>query len=565
MGRPIIKTNSYPWCLAAFMLIAAAMTLQAKWLTIHNDFEEYDLDGNAIQTRSGCLCKFGDTYYWYGWKGTDQNCYSSTDLLHWTKKGVIYTGSSWTNRMDVVYNDQSKQYVLILKYASGDACNLGIATCSTPDGKFQFKGDSKVFGYQIGDMSVYKDDDGKLYFLYVWNSVDGANSGGKSEHGIALFKPDYLSLSENLHVWHRGSREANMMMKHNGIYYYMTSLTDYTKSSATKYYTAPSPAGAWTDELLPMITPGNTADNSWDTQCDFVFSFKGPKDTVLMFCGDRWEKPDPMRVGDYAWLPITFSPHDSGIVNYYQDWEVDPDAGIWRPIDSKRNLALRKTATASSINGSNEANNVTDSSTWENYTSTKWTSAASDPQWIMIDLGSPMSINRVILKWDSAYAKAFKIQVATDTVTWKDVFSTAKAGLRCITDETFTATTARYVRMYGTQRGNSSKGYSLFEFMVLNDNDSASLPTMIKTKKSPAASEELLACKNNTIHYRIPSSNSVKLDVVDAHGKLIAVLVDGFKDTGDYKAVLPSILGRGIYMIRLTSGAMRLAVMQVGL
>jgi hypothetical protein len=159
----------------------------------------------------------------------------------------------------------------------------------------------------------------KIYLCYLWNSVEGANSGGISEHGIAVFSSDYLSLSENLHVCHRGSREANMMMKHNGIYYYMTSLTDYITSSATKYYTAPSPSGPWTDVLVPMITPGNTANNSWDTQCDFVFPFKGTEDTVLMFCGYRWEKPDPERLGDYAWLPISFTPKDSVLVNYYQD------------------------------------------------------------------------------------------------------------------------------------------------------------------------------------------------------------------------------------------------------
>jgi hypothetical protein len=556
-----ITTNCRRRRLVACLLVGAAMTLQAKWLTIHNDFFQYDSDGNLIQTRSGCMSKFGDTYYWYGWKSTDQNCYASTDLLHWTKKGVIYTGSSWTNRMDVVYNDQTKQYVLILKYASGDACNLGIATCSTPDGKFNVKGDYKAFGYQICDMSVYKDDDKKLYLAYVWNNVSNADCGGVSEHAIARFSPDYLSLEENLHVWHRGSREANMMMKHNGIYYYLTSLTDWTKSSATKYYTAPSPSGPWTDELIPMITPGNTADNSWDTQCDFVFSFKGAKDTVLMFCGDRWEKPDPARLGDYAWLPMTFSPKDSAVVNYYQDWEVDPDQGIWRPIDSKRNLALHKTATASSTSGSNSPNNVTDSSTWQNYLGTKWTSAASDPQWIMVDLGAEMSIDRVILKWDSAYAKAFKIQVATDTTAWKDVFSITKAGLRSVTDETFPSTVARYVRMSGTQRGNTSKGYSLFEFLVLND--AATTETTFKPGKSPISSEALLTCKNNTIHYRLPSSNSVKLEVVDGRGKLAAVLVDGFKSAGDHEAVLPGALSRGIYMIRLTAGARKLATMRV--
>jgi hypothetical protein len=370
-----------------------------------------------------------------------------------------------------------------------------------------------------------------------------------------------LSLEANLQVWHRGSREANMMMKHNGIYYYLTSLTDWTKSSATKYYTAPAPSGPWTDELIPMITPGNTADNSWDTQCDFVFAFKGAKDTVLMFCGDRWEKPDPARIGDYAWLPITFTPKDSVLVNYYQDWEVDPDAGIWRPLERSRDLALHKTATASSVSGSNEANNVTDSSTWQDYNKTKWVSASSDPQWIMIDLGSAMEINRVILKWDSAYAKSFKIQVATDTASWKDVFSTTKAGLRCITDETFPATTARYVRMNGTQRGNTSKGYGLFEFMVLNDN--ASTATMFKATTSSIASEAIVTCKNNMIHYRVPSNNAVKLDLVDCRGRLVAVLVDGFKQAGDHEAVMPAALSGGMYIVRLTAGAKKLAAVKI--
>jgi hypothetical protein len=545
------------------ILIGLSMPLQAKWLTIHNDFYQYDQNGEPIRTRSGCLCKFDTTYYWYGWYQENQRCYASTDLLHWENRGIIYTGSSWTNRMDVVYNDETRQYVLILKYASGDACNMGIGTCSTPDGKFNFIGDYKVFGYQIGDMSVYKDDDGKLYFLYVWNSVEGANSGGISEHGIALFSPDYLSLAENLHVWHRGSREANMMMRHNGIYYYLTSLTDYVTSSATKYYTASSPAGPWTDELLPMMTPGNTADNSWDTQCDYVFTFKGTEDTVYMYCGDRWKKPDPLREGDYAWLPISFTPRDSVLVNYYQDWEVDPDLGIWRPFDYARNLAMHKEATASSAEGDDSPDNVTDSSTWRDYIDTKWTSEKSDPQWIMVDLDSERYINRVILKWDSAYARSFKIQVATDTAEWTDVFSTAKAGCRSVTDETFDVTKARYVRMYGTKRGDRERGYSLFDFMVLNDDPSTA--TIHASGELHVPSKTLLTCRNKTIRYSVPEAGRVKIDVLDGRGRLMAVLVDGFKHAGGYKALLPGTLGRGMYVIRLTSGAKKITAIKASL
>jgi hypothetical protein len=117
--------------------------------------------------------------------------------------------------------------------------------------------------------------------------------------------------------------------------------------------------------------------------------------------------------------------------------------------------------------------------------------------------------------------------------------------------------------MYGTQRGNTSKGYGLFDFLVLND--SVTTASTFNSGKSTIASGAFLTCKNNTIHYRVPLSNSVKLDVVDVRGKLLAVLVNGFKHAGDHEAVLPAALGSGMYIIRLTAGARKLAALQVGL
>ena len=549
-------------CLASAILFGSALPAHAKWLTIHNDFTMYDLDGKAILTRSGTLRKFGSTYYWYGSANrfTDQTCYSSTDLLHWTNKGVVLKAAS-TNRMDVIYNDSTKQYVMFLKTGPSDGTELGIATSSTPDGQFTLKGNSLVFGYKMGDMSVWQDDDGKAYLAYVWDSIPGANSGGISQHAFAQLSPDYLSLSKRLWLWNAGAREAPMMMKRHGLYYYLTSLTDWTKSSATQYYTASNLAGPWTTRLVPMMAPGNTANNSWDTQCDFVFTFKGPRDTVHMFAGDRWEKPDPARLGDYAWLPMSFTGKDSVLVNYYQDWEVDPDAGQWRPLDPKRNLALRKTAAASSSAGSNIPGNATDSTTWRNYLSTKWTSAASDSQWIRVDLGSPTTVNRVILKWDSAYAKAFKIQVATDTSAWTDVFGTTNAGPRSVTDETFPATTARYVRMLGIQRGTTG-GISLYEFMVLND--TGVTPTARYRDGKPAlASGARLARENGTIQYSLAAGGSVRLEVVDGRGRLKSLLVDGHRYAGDHQAILPGGLASGRYIVRLTQGGKRLASLPV--
>jgi hypothetical protein len=555
-----ITTKCYRWCFAAIILAAPAMTLQAKWLAIHNDFIIYDTDGKSIQVRSGCLAKFDNTYYWYGCDAamTNQTCYSSTDLLHWKNHGNMLTASRGTNRMDVLYNDSTKKYVMVLKWETpgSEWCNRGSATSTSPTGPFTKLFDSTVYGANTGDMSIFKDDDGKAY--YCWEIWD---NGNKSQ-ALALMTWDYINLEKKIQSWNASDREANCIMKRRGKYYYLTSLMAGIDPSLTKYWTAPSITGPWTTNLVSVILPGDAANDSWSTQVDFVFAFKGTKDTVQMYDGDRWKQTETNRQGGYVWLPITFSSKDSVIINYYQDWEVEPDQGLWRALDRKRDLAFNKTATASSTSGSNAANNVTDASTYQNYMSTKWTSASSDPQWISIDLGSPVPVNRVILKWDSDYGKAFKIQVSTDNTAWTDVFSTTNAGQRCITDETFATTTARYVRMNGTQRGTSG-GYSMFEFMVLND--SGVNVSTLNPGKSLNASEALLTCKNNTIRYRVPSGNAIKLDVVDCRGKSVAVLVDGFKHAGDHEAVVPGTLGRGMYVIRLTIGVKKSVMMQVKL
>jgi hypothetical protein len=139
------------------------------WVTIHNDFFWYDDTGAAIETRAGCLRKFGDTYYWYGllaWQDpkawNDQTCYASTDLVHWTNKGIALHVVAGANRMDVLYNDTTKKYVMFLKYG-GDAASLGFATSSTPEGPYTLLNETQVDGANIGDMSMYEDDDGKAY------------------------------------------------------------------------------------------------------------------------------------------------------------------------------------------------------------------------------------------------------------------------------------------------------------------------------------------------------------------------------------------------------------------
>jgi hypothetical protein len=122
-------------------------------------------------------------------------------------------------------------------------------------------------------------------------------------------------------------------------------------------------------------------------------------------------------------------------------------------------LSQGKTATASSV----ENSSFPASAAVDGNTSTRWSSAFSDPQWLQVDLGSSASISQVVLNWEAAYATAFQIQTSPDGTTWTTIYSTTTGTGGT---QTLNVTgTGRYVRMYGTTRA-TPYGYSLWEFQV---------------------------------------------------------------------------------------------------
>jgi hypothetical protein len=84
---------------------------------------------------------------------------------------------------------------------------------------------------------------------------------------------------------------------------------------------------------------------------------------------------------------------------------------------SSTDLALHKTATASSVDNSNdEPGNAVDGNP-----DTRWSSNYTDNQWIEVDLGATVSFDQVVIVWEQAYALTFSVQVSDDGSTWTDV------------------------------------------------------------------------------------------------------------------------------------------------
>jgi hypothetical protein len=99
---------------------------------------------------------------------------------------------------------------------------------------------------------------------------------------------------------------------------------------------------------------------------------------------------------------------------------------------------------------------------------TRWASHWSDDQWIRVDLGAERPVSRVVLRWEAAYASGYRVEVSGDGSTWRSVWSTdtdTHTGDGGVDNDSFAATTARYVRMAGQKRA-TGYGYSLYEFEV---------------------------------------------------------------------------------------------------
>jgi acyl-homoserine lactone acylase PvdQ len=124
------------------------------------------------------------------------------------------------------------------------------------------------------------------------------------------------------------------------------------------------------------------------------------------------------------------------------------------------NLAAGRPASASSVQSTSyPAGQAVDGSS-----TTRWSSRYADDQWLQVDLGSSQQVARVVLRWETAYGKAYRIETSADGKTWTTA-TTVSAGNGGVDNLAFAARTARYVRMQGVTRA-TGYGYSLHELEV---------------------------------------------------------------------------------------------------
>ena len=125
---------------------------------------------------------------------------------------------------------------------------------------------------------------------------------------------------------------------------------------------------------------------------------------------------------------------------------------------NSENIALNKPAKASTA-----AVTLPASAAFDGNLLTRWSSYATDSEYIYVDLRARYDLCEVVLKWEVALGKNFQIQVSEDAVNWTTIKTVT--GNVSFEDYLPVQGSGRYVRMLGVKRG-SPYGYSLWEFEV---------------------------------------------------------------------------------------------------
>jgi hypothetical protein len=417
-----------------------------------------DTSGKRIEAHGGGFLLDRGTWYWFGEDkshnaGTFRavNCYASTNLVDWRFLRAVVTRSTAPEldtadriieRPKVIYNESTRQYVMWLHWEGKNYAEAaaGVFTSSTVDGEYRFQKAFRPSGNMSRDDTLFRDDDGRAYF------VSAANEN--KDLIVYELTEDYLSIKQQLvTLWPSNWREAPALFKHEGLYYLITSGATGWDPNQAKYATATNLKGPWS--ALTTLGDGTT----YDTQSNYVIPVRGSKTTTFVFSSDRWQDPDLVS-SKYVFLPLKVN-GPALRLDYYDDWQLNLTTGNWSATDGFLSRAEWKVIYVDSQETSAEdgrASNAFDDSGF-----TFWHTEYKDkkppfPHEIRTDLGATYDLEgfRHLPRQDkdqNGMVAKYEFYVSTDPTDFgATVASGSFTASRDATVVRFARKTGRYVR-----------------------------------------------------------------------------------------------------------------------
>jgi hypothetical protein len=301
-------------------------------VTIDNGDYWLDTDGKRIEAHGAGLIYTEGAWYWIGEDKSGNsasfkavNCYRSTDLSHWEFRRAIITPKSSNDlaasdriieRPKVIYNETTKKYVMWLHWEGMNygTAEAGVFTSDHVDGEYTQVRHFRPNNNMSRDDALFKDDDGKAYFLSAANN--------NADSALYELTDDYTDMKRQITtLWAGSYRQAPEIMKAAKTYFIVNSGATNWDPNQQKYATASAMDGSWSG----LSNVGDSA--GFDTQTAFIITLKGTKTTTYIYAGDRWQDPD-LGSSKYIWLPLQVNGPKLTLDNY-DSWKLNVTTGEW--------------------------------------------------------------------------------------------------------------------------------------------------------------------------------------------------------------------------------------------
>lgn len=163
-----------------------------------------------------------------------------------------------------------------------------------------------------------------------------------------------------------------------------------------------------------------------------------------------------------------------------------------------RNVAYNRTVNVSNSFNTNEYNKpdfLTDGNLERGYqtacVSSNKDNPYEDPQTWSIDLGRSYEIDKIVLYWENAAAKKYKIYVSENKTDWMEVAS-EEAGEKGRFKYDFAPTNARYVKIKLEERTMEIYGYCMYEWQIftVGSVEEKEMPNLAENAIAVASSDD---------------------------------------------------------------------------
>ena len=352
-------------CFCMLILSAVNNVVRAQFNPVRNDTWWKDIKGNPINSQGGGIFRFKEPgtgilkYYWYGahYYEADSfrldpvriyeranfravNCYSSTDLVNWTKENDVFTEAdafpagknTWAGRLGVAYIRELDLYAMFIQ----NGREVLIAASKTPTGKFvwnrKINMTDRIGTSNTGDQTVFTDEDTGISYL-VYSYGRGRNKIYVSEIGV---KDGQIDLLDCIKIFEGESREGNCLFKYGGKYYMYASNIYGWDGSFAYYLVADNIRGPYLPANEMLITKGCEADYAHVSQTGFFVNVKGSKQETVIYCGDRWAEYAGNGIGYNVWVPFSFQ-GQTPLFNSLSAWSLNAITGEWK-VDPENNF-----------------------------------------------------------------------------------------------------------------------------------------------------------------------------------------------------------------------------------